>query len=58
MQATFDVIHLRLLILGLPRNTWKTACENIFALLKPGGWVQWEEADFAYEIPSHLSLSQ
>ncbi|KAG9599070.1 hypothetical protein KCU77_g394, partial [Aureobasidium melanogenum] len=22
MQATFDVIHLRLLILGLPRNTW------------------------------------
>ncbi|KAH0365984.1 hypothetical protein KCU65_g5748, partial [Aureobasidium melanogenum] len=47
MQATFDVIHLRLLILGLLQNTWKTACENIFALLKPGGWVQWEEADFA-----------
>ncbi|KAH0339621.1 hypothetical protein KCU81_g7226, partial [Aureobasidium melanogenum] len=58
MQATFDVIHLRLLILGLPRNTWKTACENIFALLKPGGWVQWEEADFAYEVPSHYTLSQ
>ncbi|KAG9660275.1 hypothetical protein KCU64_g3297, partial [Aureobasidium melanogenum] len=46
MQATFDVIHLRLLILGLPRNTWKLACENILSLLKPGGWVQWEEADF------------
>ncbi|KAG9605195.1 hypothetical protein KCU77_g158, partial [Aureobasidium melanogenum] len=47
MQATFDVIHLRLLILGLPRNTWKLACENILSLLKLGGWVQWEEADFA-----------
>ncbi|KAK5999354.1 hypothetical protein QM012_005572 [Aureobasidium pullulans] len=47
MHATFDVIHLRLLILGLPRNTWKSACENILSLLKPGGWVQWEEADFA-----------
>jgi hypothetical protein len=47
MEATFDVIHLRLLVLGLPRNTWKLACENILSLLKPGGWVQWEEADFA-----------
>jgi hypothetical protein len=49
MQATFDVLHLRLLVLGLPRNSWELACQNILSLLKPGGWVQWEEADFEYE---------
>jgi hypothetical protein len=45
-KGTFDVLHLRLLILGLPTGSWKTACENLFQLLRPGGWIQWEEADF------------
>ena len=45
-KGTFDVLHLRLLILGLLNGKWKIACENLFQLLKPGGWIQWEEADF------------
>ena len=49
LQATFDVLHLRLLVLGLPTGTWELACQNILSLLKPGGWVQWEEGDFKYE---------
>ena len=48
LQATFDVLHLRLLVLGLPKGTWEVACKNILSLLKPGGWVQWEEGDFLY----------
>lgn len=48
LQATFDALHLRLLVLGLPKGTWELACQNIFSLLKPGGWVQWEEGDFLY----------
>lgn len=48
LQATFDVLHLRLLVLGLPKGTWELACQNILSLLKPGGWVQWEEGDFLY----------
>lgn len=48
MVATFDVIHLRLLVLGLPKDTWELACRNLLQLLKPGGWLQWEEADFGY----------
>jgi chemotaxis methyl-accepting protein methylase len=47
LAGTFDVIHLRLLILGLPKNTWEIACKNLLQLLKPGGWLQWEEANFA-----------
>nr|OQO27227.1 hypothetical protein B0A51_05322 [Rachicladosporium sp. CCFEE 5018] len=46
LEGTFDVLHLRLLILGLPAGTWETACTNLFKLLKPGGWLQWEEANF------------
>ena len=49
LQGTFDVLHLRLLVLGLPAGTWEVACQTIFSLLKPGGWVQWEEGDFLYE---------
>jgi len=49
LQATFDVLHLRLLVLGLPKGTWEVACQNILSLLKPGGWVQWEEGDFKYD---------
>jgi len=48
LQATFDVLHLRLLIVGLPAGTWELACQNILTLLKPDGWVQWEEGDFKY----------
>jgi hypothetical protein len=45
-KGTFDVLHLRLLVLGLPTGQWKIACENLFQLLKPGGYLQWEEGDF------------
>lgn len=47
-QGTFDVLHLRLLVLGLPKGQWGRACKNLLQLLKPGGWLQWEEAEFAY----------
>ena len=47
MQAKFDVLHLRLLVLGLPKGKWEQACKNLLQLLKPGGWLQWEEANFA-----------
>lgn len=45
-QGQYDLVHLRLLILGLSGKDWATAASNLLALLKPGGWLQWEEADF------------
>jgi hypothetical protein len=48
MVETFDVVHIRLLVLGLPQGSWDLACKNLFRLLKPGGWLQWEEGDFRY----------
>jgi hypothetical protein len=46
-KAQFDYLHLRLLICGFSRENWQTAAPNLRQLLKPGGWVQWEEGDFA-----------
>lgn len=57
LQATFDVLHLRLLVLGLPKGTWEVACQNILSLLKPGGWVQWEEGDFKYDTLAPIGIN-
>lgn len=44
-KAQFDLVHLRLLVCGLPTGLWQTAAGNVLQLLKPGGWVQWMEID-------------
>lgn len=46
MQARFDVVHIRLLIVGLTGSDWDTVATNAKQMLKPGGWLQWCEAEF------------
>ncbi|KEY73478.1 hypothetical protein S7711_07502 [Stachybotrys chartarum IBT 7711] len=43
LQATFDLVHVRLLFFGLKINDWDIAIRNMAKLLKPGGWILWEE---------------
>lgn len=43
MHGKFDLVHVRLLVLGLKDDEWATAVRNSIALLKPGAWVFWEE---------------
>lgn len=43
IQGTFDLVHVRLLVLGLKTDDWDIAIRNAIALLKPGGWLFWEE---------------
>ncbi|KAK6401114.1 hypothetical protein LTR95_019227, partial [Oleoguttula sp. CCFEE 5521] len=60
-HSYFDVIHVRLLVLGLAGEQWHTTARNLLAMLKPGGYLQWEEADFAhptyYSAPTNPSTS-
>ncbi|OQO14977.1 hypothetical protein B0A48_00359 [Cryoendolithus antarcticus] len=49
-EGYFDVIHVRLLVLGLVGEQWHTTARILLAMLKPGGFLQWEEADFAHPI--------
>ena len=46
-KGRFDVVHLRLLICGLSGADWDVAAKHVLTMLKPGGWVQWHEGNFA-----------
>lgn len=42
----FDVVHVRLLMYGLKAHEWDKAFKNVVTLLKPGGWLHWEETGY------------
>lgn len=42
----YDIVHVRLLMYGLKANEWDKAFANVAALLKPGGWLHWEETGY------------
>lgn len=44
-RGQFDAVHLRLLLLALGADDWARGLANVKSLLKPGGWVQWEEVN-------------
>ncbi|KAL4963971.1 class I SAM-dependent methyltransferase [Aspergillus stella-maris] len=46
----YDIVHARLLVLAIQLPDLKLAIENIMGLLKPGGYIQWEEYDFADQL--------
>ncbi|KAL4860624.1 hypothetical protein BDV12DRAFT_181305 [Aspergillus spectabilis] len=51
----YDLVHVRLLVAALDEPEYKLAIANLSAILKPGGYLQWEEIDedsyFAVENP-------
>ncbi|KAI0455202.1 S-adenosyl-L-methionine-dependent methyltransferase [Xylaria acuta] len=46
MHGTYDVVHARLLVAAMLPDDWEPAVRNLSALLKPGGFLQWDECDF------------
>lgn len=46
MHGKYDVVHLRLLITAMLPEEWEPAVRNVLTLLKPGGFLQWDECDF------------
>ncbi|KAK4082749.1 uncharacterized protein Triagg1_1639 [Trichoderma aggressivum f. europaeum] len=43
LREQYDVIHVRMLLLGLKADQWAEAARNIKTLLRPGGWLVWED---------------
>jgi ubiquinone/menaquinone biosynthesis C-methylase UbiE len=41
----FDIIAIRLVTAGLRDDDWDKSVENLSILLKPGGYIQWLDAD-------------
>jgi SAM-dependent methyltransferase len=46
LHGTYDLVHARLLVVGLTATDWAVVVQNLVKLLKPGGALQWEEGDF------------
>jgi SAM-dependent methyltransferase len=54
LHGQFDLVHIRLLVLALAKDQFKTAVHNALELLKPGGFIQWEEFENAnHKWPSN-----
>ncbi|KAF3480352.1 uncharacterized protein GIQ15_05699 [Arthroderma uncinatum] len=54
----YDVVHIRLMVLALKKDDIQTAAANVAALLKPGGFFQWEEIetrDLSFSPPSEIT---
>lgn len=43
LRGKYDLVHVRLLVLVLSGVDAGPAIRNMLALLKPGGWLQWDE---------------
>lgn len=41
----FDFIHVRLLVVVIPQGNPKPVLEKLLKMLKPGGYLQWDEMD-------------
>ncbi|PQE31078.1 umta methyltransferase family protein [Rutstroemia sp. NJR-2017a WRK4] len=46
LRGWYDVVHIRLLCLVIPNGDPRPVLDNILTLLKPGGYIQWDDSDF------------
>jgi ubiquinone/menaquinone biosynthesis C-methylase UbiE len=46
LHGTYDVVHVRFLMYALKTVEWIPVAMNVMTLLKPGGWLLWEESGY------------
>ncbi|TRX97283.1 hypothetical protein FHL15_002077 [Xylaria flabelliformis] len=47
----FDLVHARFLVAILRKEDWVPIARNLMTLLRPGGWILWEESGpFAFRV--------
>lgn len=47
MRGAFDVVHVRLLFVVVRDEDPRPVIRSLMRLLRPGGWLQWDEIDVA-----------
>ncbi|KAJ3391102.1 hypothetical protein HDU84_006469 [Entophlyctis sp. JEL0112] len=45
---TFDFVHQRLLVFGMPKDRFVDAIRELVRVTKPGGWIEFFEADIVF----------
>ncbi|KAJ5745661.1 methyltransferase domain-containing protein [Penicillium odoratum] len=60
LRGRYDAVHIRLLYLALRADDWTTVAANVKYILKPGGWIFWEELGYpAYScVPMSASFAE
>lgn len=53
IRGTYDVVHLRLVSVVIKDNNPEPIVANIKRLLKPGGWLQWDDVDIFLASVQH-----
>ncbi|KAI0817140.1 hypothetical protein GGR55DRAFT_619205 [Xylaria sp. FL0064] len=46
MHEQYDLVHVRLLVTAMRPDDWEPTVRNLSRILRPGGYIQWEECDF------------
>jgi SAM-dependent methyltransferase len=46
LKGTYDLVHVRLVMFGLKADEWEPAAANLLTLLKPGGYLLWDELSY------------
>ncbi|OTB15896.1 hypothetical protein K445DRAFT_300691 [Daldinia sp. EC12] len=46
LHGKYDVVHVRLMMAAMLPTEWPFVVKNLSELLRPGGFLQWEETDF------------
>jgi ubiquinone/menaquinone biosynthesis C-methylase UbiE len=47
VQGIYGLVHVRLVMFGLKAEQWELMATNLFRLLKPGGYLLWDELDYS-----------
>jgi SAM-dependent methyltransferase len=48
LRGAYDLVHVRMLGAAMLPEDWAPTVKSVAQLLKPGGWIQWEECDFSH----------
>ncbi|KAF4988251.1 hypothetical protein FGRMN_9875 [Fusarium graminum] len=46
LVGQYDLVHVRLLMVALKAGDWEPVAKNLMSLLRPGGYILWDETGF------------
>jgi SAM-dependent methyltransferase len=42
----YDIVHVRMLVFAFKKEQWPSVVRNLSTLVRPGGWLFWEETGY------------
>ncbi|HET8840983.1 MAG TPA: class I SAM-dependent methyltransferase [Ktedonobacteraceae bacterium] len=54
-DQTFDYVHQRLLIMGIPKSQWITELQEVLRITRPGGWLELLESGTTFMPAGELT---